>query len=288
VGLGLIGGSLARDLTEAGWTVRGLVHRESTARQARELGLADVVATDPAILAGCELVVLALPLDRLLAPAPDLLAALPPGAVVTDVGSVKGPVLRVWQPRHRRFVAGHPMAGATDVGVAAARAGLFRGRPWALTPVAGTDEAAIRTVRCLVDTVGAHPLMAGAEDHDRAVALISHLPVLVGAALLQAADGEPEAEVAALARRLASSGFADTTRVGGGNPELGTLMARTNRGALLHGLARYRRSLEDLEAMVREEDWPRLQASLEGSRAVRDRYVGASSPQATGSGNPRS
>lgn len=98
VGLGLIGGSLALDLRAQGLTVQALVHRQATAERARQRGLADQVSTDPAVLADCALVVLALPLDRLLDPSSELLAALPAGAVVTDVGSVKGPVLDRWGP----------------------------------------------------------------------------------------------------------------------------------------------------------------------------------------------
>jgi arogenate dehydrogenase (NADP+) len=282
VGLGLIGGSLGLDLRAAGVPVRALVHRPATAERARQRGLADVVDTDPAVLAGCSLVVLALPLDRLLAPEPVLTealpAVLPAEAVVTDVGSVKAPVLAVWEPLlGARFVAGHPMAGTAAAGVEAGQAGLFAGRPWVATPVAGTAAAALAAVRWLAGTVGARWLTCGAEEHDRAVALISHLPVLVGAALLRAAapgGGDP----AALVRALASSGFADTTRVGGGNPELGTLMARGNRPALLAALARYRRELEALEAMVTGEDWPALRDALETCRRLRPEFLQGPAP----------
>ncbi len=284
VGLGLIGGSLGLDLMAAGAQVRALVHRPATAARARERGLATEVSTDPAVLAGCGLVVLALPLDRLLDPHPALVAALPVGAVVTDVGSVKGPVLRCWRgvlagagdgPGASRFVASHPMAGTARAGVEAGEAGLFRGRPWVATPEAGTDPAALQAVRELAEALGARWLCCGAEAHDRAVALISHLPVLAGAALLQAADagGGEIAAGAELVRALASTGFADTTRVGGGNPELGMLMARANRAALLEALDHYRQSLASLEAMVVGEEWSALQQSLARSQALRPDFL---------------
>ena len=288
VGLGLIGGSLGLDLMAAGARVRALVHRPATAARARERGLAEEVSTDPAVLEGCGLVVLALPLDRLLDPEPALVAALPGGAVITDVGSVKGPVLRRWRellaaarggPGPSRFVASHPMAGTARAGVEAGEPGLFRGRPWVATPEAGTDPAALQAVRELAEALGARWFCCDAEAHDRAVALISHLPVLVGAALLQAADaGGGEACAggdagAGLVRALASSGFADTTRVGGGNPELGMLMARTNRAALLEALGHYRHSLASLEAMVAGERWLELQQSLELSHRLRPDFL---------------
>jgi arogenate dehydrogenase (NADP+) len=278
VGLGLIGGSLGLDLRAQGLEVRALVHRDATAERARERGLADVVATDPAVLQGCGLIVLALPLDRLLDPDPALRAALPAEAVLTDVGSVKQPVLERWGHWHPRFVASHPMAGTAQAGVEAGLEGLFSGRPWVATPASaplpGTDPAALDLVQQLAEAVGARWLTCDAAAHDQAVALISHMPVLVSAALVQAADrGGAEAGAQELVRQLASSGFADTSRIGGGNPELGTLMARSNRAAVLQGLAQYRRQLEALEALVEGEDWPALQAELSRCQALRPEFL---------------
>ena len=266
VGLGLIGGSLALDLRAQGLAVQALVHRQATAERARQRGLADQVGTDPAVLADCALVVLALPLDRLLDPSAELLAAIPPGAVVTDVGSVKGPVLDRWG-QWPRFVASHPMAGTAQAGVEAGLKGLFAGRPWVATPTDATDPEALAVVRGLAEAVDARWIECPAADHDQAVALISHLPVLLGAALIEAAGPVP------LARLLASSGFADTSRVGGGNPELGSLMARYNREALLAALARYRTSLDGLEQQVRADDWPGLAQRLSQAQALRPEFL---------------
>ena len=135
VGLGLIGGSLGLDLRAQGLEVCALVHRSSTAERARERGLADRIETDPAVLRDCGLIVLALPLDRLLEPEPALRDALPATAVITDVGSVKQPVLERWRPWHPRFVASHPMAGTAQAGVEAGITGLFQDSP-------STDQAA--------------------------------------------------------------------------------------------------------------------------------------------------
>ena len=276
VGLGLIGGSLALDLLAQGHTVRAWVHRPSTAQRASERHLATEVSTDPGVLEGCGLVVLALPLDRLLEPSAELLAALPPGAVITDVGSVKAPVLARWRGLHPRFVASHPMAGTAHSGVEAGLAGLFSGRPWVATPASDTDPVALDLVRALAELVGARWLTCGAVEHDRAVALISHLPVLVSAALLQTADrcgAAGPSELPGLVRALASSGFADTTRVGGGNPELGTLMARCNHDAVLEALASYRRQLDGLEKRVRQGDWDGLRHDLEESAQLRPQFL---------------
>ena len=279
VGLGLIGGSLALDLRRHGLEVRGLVHRQATAQRARVRGLAQRVSTDPQLLADCRLVVLALPLDRLLEPDPALVAALPTRAVVTDVGSVKLPVLERWHGLHPRFVASHPMAGTAHAGVEAGMQGLFAGRPWVATPTAGSDPAALQQVEALAALVGAQWLCCGAAEHDRAVALISHLPVLVSAALIDTAHGlaaaDPQGQLPALVRQLASSGFADTSRVGGGNPELGALMARCNQPALRQALAGYRRSLEVLEAQLERGDWSGLQELLVRTRQLRPQFLAA-------------
>ena len=273
VGLGLIGGSLGLDLQAAGAQVRAWVHRPQTAERALERGLAQQVSTEAAILEGCGLVVLALPLDQLVAPSPELIHALPPQAVVTDVGSVKGPVLAAWRGKPVRFVGSHPMAGTAEAGVEAGQRQLFQGRPWVITPESHTDPDALEIVQELASAVGSQPRFCTAEAHDRAVALISHLPVLVSAALLEAADRGSIGENQGLARALASSGFADTTRVGGGNPELGTLMCRWNREAVLSALVHYQAGLDALIHAVREEDWTSLKACLQRAQAIRPDFL---------------
>jgi arogenate dehydrogenase (NADP+) len=273
VGLGLIGGSLGLDLQARGAEVRAWVHRPQTAERARERALAQQVSTDPEVLEGCGLVVLALPLDQLVAPPPELVHALPTDAVVTDVGSVKGPVVAVWDTLPPRFVGGHPMAGTARAGVEAGERDLFQGRPWVLTPTDHTDPMALEVVWELAEAVGSHPLRCAAAAHDRAVALISHLPVVVSAALLGAAARGAPGEEGSLARVLASSGFADTTRVGGGNPQLGTLMCQGNRDAVLAALSHYQRELEELTGTIREGDWRALEERLRGCQALRPEFL---------------
>ena len=272
VGLGLIGGSLGLDLRALGWSVQGLVHRTASAERALERGLVDAVSTDPACLSSCDLVILSLPIPALLAPESTLLEAIPESAVVTDVGSVKQPVLEVWRSLHPRFVASHPMAGTASAGVEAGQTGLFRGRPWIATPEAGTDPTAVEVVRTLAHDLGSQWHMASAEQHDQAVALISHMPVLVSAALLRTAGDERDPEIRQLAQSLASSGFADSTRIGGGNPDLGVAMASSNSAAVLKALAAYRWSLEQLEDAVLRNNWQQLHRELQRTQSLRPDY----------------
>jgi arogenate dehydrogenase (NADP+) len=273
VGLGLMGGSLSLDLRRQHIHVRGWVHRASTAERALARGLVDEAGTDPALLQGCGLVVLALPLDQLVSPSAELLAAIPAAAVSVDLGSVKEPVLAALGPSLPRFVPCHPMAGTALAGVEAGQPDLFKGRPWVITPGAAVDAGALATARALGTALGGELVQCDASDHDRAVALISHLPVLVAAALLQTASiAEPDS-VSALAKALASSGFADTSRVGGGNPELGTLMAQYNREALMAALDTYERQLARLRGLVDQQQWPALQTQLRDCQQLRPQFL---------------
>jgi arogenate dehydrogenase (NADP+) len=233
VGLGLMGGSLALDLRGLGFVVNGWVHRQATATRAMERGLVDAVDISAVHLQNCGLVVLALPLNQLITPNEALLQGMPTGAVITDMGSVKAPVAAALASRLPRFVPSHPMAGTAAAGVEAGVAGLFQGRPWVISPSGQEDSTAVELVEALALALGAKPVYCDAKAHDQAVALISHLPVLAGAALLQSA-----ATGGHLARQLASSGFADTTRVGGGNPQLGRLIAQSKSGCS-YGRARF-------------------------------------------------
>lgn len=166
------------------------------------------------------------------------------------------------------------MAGTAAAGVEAGQLDLFQGRPWVATPLPQTDAEALDQVKDLAEAVGARWFTCQAETHDQAVALISHLPVLVSAALLLAADrAAPGPELAVLVRDLASSGFADTTRVGGGNPVLGTLMATHNRPALAAALAVYGQELTRLSELVDHGHWDQLESALTQAQALRPDFL---------------
>jgi arogenate dehydrogenase (NADP+) len=268
VGLGLMGGSLALDLRRLGFVVHGWVHRESTANRALERGLVDSVDRSGNLLKSCGLVVLALPLDQLITPSQELLQGIPKAAVITDMGSVKAPVEAALSHHFPRFIPSHPMAGTAMAGVEAGVEGLFQGRPWVITATKAEDPVAVALVENLALALGAIPVYCNAQDHDQAVALISHLPVVIGAALLQTAGSD-----AGLAQKLASSGFADTTRVGGGNPQLGRLMAQMNRSALLEALNRFQGELQSLKELIERQNWQQLEQELNNCQHHRAKYV---------------
>lgn len=273
VGLGLIGGSLGLDLQRLGWKVHGLTKRSKTAHRAKERGLAQEISTNPNILAQCELVILALPLAQLLVPPTELIDALPKAAVITDVGSVKAPVMSVWNSLHPKFVPSHPMAGTTAAGVDAGQENLFTGQTWVATPDLQTDPLALQKVADLATSLGSKWITTKAELHDEAVALISHLPVLIGAALLKTLEKEDNPSLQALAKAVASSGFADTTRVGGGNPALGTAMMANNTSAILRALNAYQCNLDIFRKIIINENWQGLLEEFTKSQAHRPEFL---------------
>lgn len=259
LGLGLIGGSIARALRErtgagaiggatiAAWTPAG--HGPSTA--ARD-GMIDEAAHSPeAAIRGADLVILAGPaptcLEQLDALAGPWRAAMAPDAVITDVASTKAAIVGRAEALGLRFIGGHPMAGRETSGYAAAQPGLFEERPWVVVP--SSDEAALTRVEELARAVGALPRRMAADDHDAAVAAISHLPLVVAAALVEAVaggardarDGWPAASA------LAATGWRDMTRLARGDVDMGAGIVTTNAPPIA---ARIRDLIEVLESWL--------------------------------------
>ena len=194
VGLGLVGGSLARALTAAGYRVTGIDWPLVVRRALRTRAIA-VGATRAEAAAAADLVVLAAPPATNLRLLRRLAKVARPGLVITDVSSVKGEIVReAARLGLRGFVGGHPMAGTEKRGFAASSAGLFRGAPWWIVPA--REERATRLVRAVVRATLARPITTDAATHDRAMAFLSHAPQVVAWALLEAARGDAVAAAA--------------------------------------------------------------------------------------------
>jgi arogenate dehydrogenase (NADP+) len=273
VGLGLIGGSLAIDLRAQGHWVIGTSRRAATCQQAIALGVVDEASSDGACLAEAEVVFLCTPLGVMEATVQQLIPHLQRDAILTDVGSVKAPVVEAIAPHWPNFVGGHPMAGKAEQGLEVAEAGLFRQRAYVLTPVAETPTDSVAVVESLAQSLGSCLYRCTPEQHDQAVAWISHLPVMVSASLIQACFEEPREVVRHLATQFASSGFRDTSRVGGGNPELGVMMARYNQQNLLRSLQAYRMQLDQYITDIEQGDWSALEARLQQTQAARPQFL---------------
>ncbi|APB33515.1 arogenate dehydrogenase [Gloeomargarita lithophora Alchichica-D10] len=281
VGLGLIGGSLALDWRRAGHTITGVSRSGETVALAQERGVIDRGGLEVSLLHPCEVVVLCVPLDRLVAMAIAVCPHLKPDAILTDVGSVKAPVVQAITPFWPGFIGGHPMAGTAEQGIQAAQPHLFRQRPYVLTPTPQSDPRQLAQLQTLIQALGAQEFLCDPHAHDRAVAWISHLPIWVSAALLGAFAQEPDPQIYALAQQLASSGWRDTTRVGGGNPELGVCLVHYNRENILRGLRQYQQELAQVIGMVEQQDIAALTAYLHHSQGLRhnhrlDQEIGSS------------
>ena len=256
LGLGLIGGSLARALRTqatdgtlriAAWSPTG----NGPADAVRD-GVIDVAAATPeAAIDGADLIVLAGPAPVCLAQLDDLAgswnAALAPGAVITDVASTKSAIVLRASALGLRFVGGHPMAGRETSGYGASTPDLFDGRPWVVVPT--TDEAAVERVEGLARATGAMPRRMTATAHDEAVAAVSHLPLVLAAALVETVTGGSGASPADWAdtAALAATGWRDMTRLARGDVAMGTGIVATNADPVA---ARIRDLIEVLEGWI--------------------------------------
>ena len=285
LGLGLIGGSIARALRERGsdealasaqlaaWTPSG----EGPATAGRE-GVIDEAAVSPeAAIGGADLVILAGPppvcLEQLDALAGPWRAALAPDAVITDVASTKAVIVGRAEALGLRFVGGHPMAGRETNGYSAAQADLFEGRPWVIVPASSEDASAVDRVEELARAVGARPRRMSADEHDVAVAAISHLPLVVAAALVDAVAGEADhpRDGWPTASELAATGWRDMTRLARGDVEMGSGIVTTNAAPIA---ARIRDLVEVLEGWLADlegETGPDADAVTARLRGARDR-----------------
>ena len=275
LGLGLIGGSVARALharTPGAWTVSAWSATGRGPAAALAAGVVDVAAASPAeAIADADIVLLAAPalaclrlIDELAGP---LRASLRNGAVVTDVASTKRAIVERALAAELPFVGGHPMAGRETSGFAAADAALFVDRPWVICAADGSDGAVARVER-VVRNVGALPVRMDAADHDAAVAAISHLPLVVAAALAEAALGRSEP---AHARELAASGWRDMTRLANGDAAMGAGIVATNADLVGVAVRGMRAALDEWLAELERAGGPdaaRLEARFAAARRL--------------------
>lgn len=273
IGLGLIGGSLGYDLRSLGYQVLGASRRQETCQAAIALGAVDQASTDLTSFATAEVIFICTPLHAIQSTVEQLIPYLQPSAILTDVGSVKTSVVRAITPLWSNFVGGHPMAGTAEAGITAAQPQLFVNRPYVLTPTETTPAEALDTVATIARSLQSQLHYCSPEAHDRAVAWISHLPVFTSASLVAACLGEPDVAILELAQNLASSGFRDTSRVGGGNPELGQMMSQFNRTELLRSLQYYRQTLDQFMTQIEQEDWLGLEEQLNQTQQGRPKFI---------------
>lgn len=270
VGLGLIGGSVALALRAAGWTVHGVDLDDTRADDALASEIIDEVGLD----AAASITFVATPASSTAAAVRDALAAT--SGLVTDVASVKQRVAAaVADPR---FVAGHPMAGSEQEGLAGSRSDMFHGAVWVLTPSESTADTTVAEVATVVRSLGADVVALNADRHDEIVAVVSHVPHLTAAALMSLAADRSVDHVALL--RLAAGGFRDMTRVAAGHPAIWPDICVENRVAIVAVMDALIARLAEVRSMVDSEDRHALLSSLTQARAARTNLPGRASQPA--------
>ncbi len=276
IGVGLIGGSFARALRQAG-LVRAVVgsgRGEANLRRAVELGVIDRYELDPArAVAEADVVVVGVPLGAMRSVFTAIAPALKPSAIVTDVGSAKASVVadaRAAFGARPTFVPGHPIAGTEKSGVEASFAELFQRRKVILTPLPETDPAATAAVRSLWEAAGAEVLEMSVAHHDAVLAATSHLPHLLAYGLVDTLSRwDDSSEIF----QYAAGGFRDFTRIASSDPIMWRDICVANREAVSAALDRYLEDLTALAALVRAGDGAALEAVFRRAKETRDRYV---------------
>jgi prephenate dehydrogenase len=270
-GTGLIGGSVGAGLRQRGWHVSGVDAADGVAARAVELGALTVEGVDH----DADLVVVATPVHR----ATEVLLGVlgseqwRSDVVVTDVGSVKAPLVAAVD--HPSFVGGHPMAGSEQVGVEGASGDLFVGATWVLTPTALTDPTAYTRVHNVLSELGANVVAIEPTQHDSLVAMISHVPHLTAATLMDLAADMGQEHAVLL--QLAAGGFRDMTRIAAGQPSIWPDICDDNAEAIVETLDLLIGALGAMRERVADHDHASLLQTL-GRAAEARRAMGATAP----------
>jgi prephenate dehydrogenase len=259
-GVGLIGGSFALALRQAGFTGRIIgVSSPATIEAALARGAIDVALPLDEAAAQSDLVYLAQPIERILAMLPEVDAHVPPDALITDAGSTKRAIVEraAAHVRRGRFVGGHPLAGKESRGVEQAEANLFRGRPYVLT----SREPALEH---WIERMGARLVILDAAEHDRLVALVSHLPQLISTALASVLGEQPRSA------EVAGPAASDLTRLALSPYDIWRDIFATNAGPIDAALGEFIARLEQLRAELRSPDMERVfERAASAAAAVR-------------------
>jgi cyclohexadieny/prephenate dehydrogenase len=268
IGVGLIGGSIGLAAKKRGLvrTVRGLGRQQASLDKALAAGAIDAAYLEPhGAVAGADLIVFCTPVDQIAKQIIDFANHYTPQALITDAGSTKGRIVREVEaglPGQVHFVGSHPLAGSEKRGPEFADANLFQNRWTVLTPTQRTNPQALARMQGFWTGLGCRVKQMTPDDHDRALALTSHVPHLVAAVLAGALPAE--------LFDLAATGFRDTTRIAAGDPALWTAIFQHNRDAMLASLSAVSVRLGGYRAALEQNDWARIDQLLAEAKRVRD------------------
>jgi prephenate dehydrogenase len=274
IGVGLMGGSLGLAArAHAGvHHVTGYSRTEASLRLALERGaITQACGSLDEACAEADLVFVATPVRLLHEHVAAALAAAPSHAVVSDMGSTKASLMAgLSEDDQRRVVGGHPLCGSETAGVANATASLYDGATYFLTPGAHVEPGSLELLFGFLHQIGARPIAIDPREHDRLMALVSHLPHVLANTLMTQAGEHHGSRDALLS---AGPSFRDLTRIAGSNPRVWTDIFLENRDSLLTALSAYRSGLEEMEAALRASDEDRIAAIIGRSREHRGRML---------------
>lgn len=277
IGVGLIGGSLARALRNAGacTEIVGCGRNEGELRKAVDLGVVDRYETDPArAVAGADMVVLAVPLGAMRPAMQAIAGHLAPHAALTDVGSAKGSVVEdarvVFGELPCGFVPGHPIAGTEKSGVDASFAELFRRRKVIITPLESSSEEAIARVARMWRATGADLVEMSVDHHDQVLAATSHLPHLLAYTLV---DSLARMDETSEVFQYAAGGFRDFTRIASSDPQMWHDICLANRDKVLCMLERFQDDLQHLTELLRNDEGAAIKEIFSRAKQTRDHFT---------------
>ena len=280
VGIGLIGSSIALAARRQGLVevISIATRKQETLDEARELGLGDIYTLDAAeAVRGADLVILCTPVGAYEGVMQTIAPALEPGAILSDVGSVKGHVVKVLKslvPDGVHFIPAHPIAGTEHSGPSAGFAELFAGRWCVLTPGGEVDPAQTEKLAGFWRAMGSHVESMEAAHHDMVLAITSHIPHLVAYNIVGTV-ADLEAATQSEVIKFSASGFRDFTRIAASDPVMWRDVFLTNRDAVLEMLGRFTEDLSVLQRAVRMGDGPALEAMFTRTRAIRRSIISA-------------
>lgn len=271
-GLGLIGGSWAGALHQLGWDVVAVDPEGASIEEAIRRGwIREGWPVGPEYL-DVDLVVLAFPLRELMKGFNHLVARIPQGTVITDVGSIKSEVCRKWQEECLiesgvYFVGGHPMTGSEQSGFEAADQNLFHGYPYVLTPSADCPKSVVQKLVQLVQGLGAKVEFRDPSDHDREVAMVSHIPHILAVTLSLAAKDASQDGESLLS--LAGRSFRDLTRVADSSPDMWKEIMVRNSEAILEGLEIWEKRVKEFRECLQNGDGDKIAEGFRSAHTIR-------------------
>jgi cyclohexadieny/prephenate dehydrogenase len=278
IGVGLIGSSIARAARAQGaaGSIVATARSPATRKRVAELGLADqVVETNAAAVEGADMVIVSIPVGACGVVAKEIGPHLAPGAIISDVGSVKGSVVRDMAPhlpKNVHFVPAHPVAGTEYSGPDAGFAELFVNRWCILTPPQGTDAQAVEKLAAFWRLLGANVETMAPDHHDLVLAVTSHLPHLIAYTIVGTAD-ELQTVTRSEVLKFSAGGFRDFTRIAASDPTMWRDVFLANKDAVLEMLERFNQDVSALTKAIRKDDGETLYEHFARTRAIRKGIV---------------